>query len=91
MSEEVTEGRRKLHNEELRDLSTRIIISGYQIKKEMGGATGTLEEKRKVHTGFWLETPKERDHVEDLRTDGMKKKMKWILKKKIGRKRLRFI
>jgi len=46
----------------------------------MGGANGTHEEKRNFLTEFWLETPKERDRVEDLRTDGMKI-MKCILKK----------
>ena len=61
--------------------TTRIIISGYQIKNEMGAANGTHGGKRKIHTAFWLENPKERDRVEDLRTDGMKI-MKWILKKK---------
>ena len=48
--------------------TARIIISRYQIKKEMGGANGTHGGKRKIRTAFWLE----RDCVEDLRTDGMK-------------------
>jgi hypothetical protein len=52
MSEEVTEGRRKLHNEELHDLSNRIIISGCQIKNEMGGANDTHEEKEKFIQDF---------------------------------------
>jgi hypothetical protein len=48
----------------------------------VGGAYGTHEEKRKIHARFWLENPKERDHVEDLLADGMII-MKWILKEKI--------
>jgi hypothetical protein len=47
----------------------------------MGGANGTHEQKRKILTKFWLENPKERGRVEDLRTDGMKI-TKWILKEK---------
>lgn len=70
-----------MHNEEVHDLYSRIIISGYQIKNEMGGANGTHEQKRKILTKFWLENPKERGRVEDLRTDGMKI-TKWILKEK---------
>jgi hypothetical protein len=50
-------------------------------KNEKGGAYGTQEAKRKIHTGFWLENWKERCCVEDLRTEGMI--MKWILKKKV--------
>jgi hypothetical protein len=48
MSEEVTEGRRKLHNEELPDLHYSHNNIGLSNKKnEMGGANGTHEEEEK--------------------------------------------
>jgi hypothetical protein len=32
-----------------------------------------------VHTRFWWETPRERDYLEDLSTDG--RILKWLIKK----------
>ena len=71
MSEEEREGGENCIMRSFMICTTRIIISVYQIKNEMGGANGTHEEKRKIFTEFWLQNPKERDRVEDQRTDGM--------------------
>jgi len=50
-----------------------------KIKDEMGRACG-MHGTREMHTIFWLENLKGRDHFEDLGTDG-RIILKWILKK----------
>ena len=50
----------------LRSLLHIKYYSGDQIKKnQMGGARSTQQAIGEVHTGFWWEDPRERDHFED--------------------------
>jgi hypothetical protein len=42
-------------------------------------------ETEEYHTGFWWETPRERDHLEYLGEDGRIKKNKWPFNKQDGR------
>ena len=58
-----------LHGRVLRD-----VHSGDEIKDEMGGACGTYEVVNYMQ-GFGCETPKERDHLENLGVDGSDAKM----------------
>jgi hypothetical protein len=58
-----------LHNEELHNFhylsNTQVITSG----KETGLEGATLE-RSEMHTEFWLENLREREHFEDLGEDG---------------------
>jgi hypothetical protein len=59
---------RKLHNEELHNLYSfpDIIRQGKSSQGEWGGrGMWHAWERREKCTGFWLESPKERDHLED--------------------------
>jgi len=50
----------------------------------MGRACSTYGERRgEVHTEFWLENLRERDHLENSGVDG-RKILKWILRKRYG-------
>jgi len=63
--EEVAAGWLMLHDKVLRD-----VHSDDEIKEdEMGGACGTYEVVKYMQ-GFGCETPKERDHLENLGVDG---------------------
>jgi hypothetical protein len=74
--DEVTGGLRKLHNEELHNLySSSSIIR--MIKSRM--MTLTNGEKG-LHTGYWWESQKERDHWED-QDIGAWTLLKWILER----------
>jgi hypothetical protein len=53
-----------LHGKVIRD-----VHSGDEIKDKMGGACGTYEVVKYMQ-GFGCETPKERDHLENLGVDG---------------------
>jgi len=69
--DEVTGERRKLHNEEFNDLYSSLDI--IRVIKTRGmrwtGPAALIGEKR-VYTGFWWETFRERDHLEDPGVDG---------------------
>jgi muramidase (phage lysozyme) len=64
-------GWRKLHNEQLHNLySSPSIIKSDQVKKEeMCGACST-KGGRGMLIGYWWESQKERDHLEDQDVGG---------------------
>jgi hypothetical protein len=72
--DELTGGWRKLHHEELRNLYFSPNIIG-MIKPKRMRWVGHV-----VHTKFWLESLKRRDHMEDLGID-WRIILKWILGK----------
>ena len=63
--EEVAAGWLMLRGKALRD-----VHSDDEIKDDMGGACGTYEIMKYIE-GFGCETPKERDHLENLDVDGI--------------------
>jgi hypothetical protein len=62
---------RKLHNEELHNLASQVTAN------EMGGACGTHGRGENGVQGFWWESPKERDQLEDQGVGG-KMGSEWI-------------
>jgi hypothetical protein len=64
MGAEVAGGWRRLHNDELRNLS----FTKYYYGDEMRGACSTHGQMSNVYK-FWLENLKVRDHSEDLGID----------------------
>jgi hypothetical protein len=70
MREEVLEGWRRLHNEELHNLypSPNIIKVIKNKDDEMGGAC-SMHRRDEMHTKFWSENLKGGDHLEDLVID----------------------
>jgi hypothetical protein len=79
MEDEVTGGLRKLHNEELHNLySSPSIIR--VIKSRGGDGHGMQHEwgRRGMHIGYWWESQKERDSLEDQDVDGWTI-LKWMV------------
>jgi hypothetical protein len=76
---EVTGQWRKLHSGELHNLYSSPGITR-QIKSRRMRWAGHVVciEKGEKCTGFWWESPKERDHLEDLGI-GERMKLEWIL------------
>jgi hypothetical protein len=75
--DEVTGGRRKLHNEELHNLHSSLSIIR-MIKSRGMSRQGMLHGwgRRGMHIGYWCESQKERNHWEDqdlreIEWDGM--------------------
>jgi hypothetical protein len=68
---EVARRWRRLHNEELHNLYTSSDIV-MVIKSRRKGGVGYVAHvgRREVHTIFWLENLKGREHLEDLSIDG---------------------
>jgi hypothetical protein len=77
----VTGGWRKLHNEELHNLYTSPSIIRVIKSRRMrcAGHAARMGARRK-HIGYWWESQKERDHVEDQDVDGWTI-LKWILER----------
>jgi hypothetical protein len=69
---EVTEGWGKLHNEELLNLySLTIIITMIKPKRmKWAGHVAQIGRKRRMHIGYWWESQKERNHLEDQDVGG---------------------
>jgi hypothetical protein len=69
--DDVTGEWRKLHNEELHNLysSPHIIRQVKSRRMRWAGHVERMGEERKC-TGFWWESQKERDHLEDQGVDG---------------------
>jgi hypothetical protein len=76
--EAMTGNWRKLLNEELHDLYSSPNIIRVIKEDEIGGACSTNGGKGIVHTGFWLENLRERDHLEDPGMDG-RIILKWLM------------
>jgi hypothetical protein len=81
---EATGERRRLHNEELKDLYSSPNVFGVIKLRRMRWA-GHEERmgKREVHTGFWWADLKEGDHLGDPGVDG-RRVVKWIFKSGTG-------
>jgi hypothetical protein len=64
--DEVTEGWRKLHNEELHNLySSPSIIRTIKSRRMIWAGYVTRMGRRGMHIGYWWENQEERDHYED--------------------------
>jgi hypothetical protein len=60
---EVTGGWRKLHEEELHNLySSPSINKKYEVKDDEMGRVCSMNEKKRMHIGYWWESQKERDN-----------------------------
>ena len=70
--DETTGEWRKLHNEELDDLhsSPNIILAIKTIRMRWTGHVARMG-RGEVHTACWWENPREREHLEDLRVNGI--------------------
>jgi hypothetical protein len=65
--DKVTGGRKGLHNL----YASSNVIRGHKIKEdEIGGACSTNVIRCEMHTKFWSENLKRRDHPEELGVDG---------------------
>jgi hypothetical protein len=77
---------RNLHNGELHNLHSSLDIIR-QIKSRLmrwgGGGMWQAWERGETCTGFWLESPKEKDHFKDLGVDG-RMGSKWTLQRLVG-------
>jgi hypothetical protein len=69
---------RKLHNEELHILYSKYHQADQVNENGVGGDMRLAWERREKFTRFWLENPKERDHLEDRGVDG-RMVSEWIL------------
>jgi hypothetical protein len=80
MRVEVTEDRRKLHNEELNDLySAPNIVRLIKSRMRWAGLVARMGV-REAYTGFWWGNLRERDHFGDPDVDG-RIILKWIFRK----------
>jgi hypothetical protein len=77
--DEVTGDRRKLHNEELHNSSPNIIRMIKSRRMRWGGHVARMEG-RGMHIGFWWESQRERDHLEDQDVGGWTI-LKWSLRR----------
>jgi hypothetical protein len=77
--DEVTGGWRKLHNEELHNLysSPSIIRMTKSRRMRLAGHVARMG-RRVMHIGYWWESRKEGDHLEDRDVGGWTI-LKWIL------------
>jgi PAS domain-containing protein len=75
--EEVAGDWRRLHNEELHDLhlSSNVITV---IKSRRMRWAWHVARMGEVHTKFWLENPKGREHSEKVCTDDVRIILEWI-------------
>jgi hypothetical protein len=73
MREEVAEGWRRLHSEELHNLyvSHSIIRPIKSRMMRWAGNAGHIREKRGIYTEYWSENLRGRDNSEDLGVGGM--------------------
>jgi len=78
--DEVTGEWRKLHNEDLNDLYSSSIIVQVIKSSKMRWAGHVACMGREVYAGFWRGNLRERDHSENLRTDG-RIILRWIFRK----------
>ena len=80
--DEVTGKWRRLHSEELSDLyyspNIVLVIKSRRIRR-VGHVARTGREK--LHTGFWWENLKKRDHLED---PGARIILRWIFRRWFG-------
>jgi hypothetical protein len=78
--DEVTGEWRKLHSEELHNLYSFPDIIRQVKANEVGGACSSHGKGEKSVEGFWWESPKERDHLEDQGVGG-EMGSEWILER----------
>jgi len=72
---------RKLHTEEFNDLySSPSIVRVIKLKRMKWAGNVAQMGKRKVNTGFWWGSLRERDHLEDPGVDG-RIILRWIFRK----------
>ena len=77
--QEVTEDRKKLHDEALHDMcSPTNIIWAIRSRMTWVGHVARMGDSKEANKVFWWGNPRERDHLEDPGVDG--RIIKWIFK-----------